>query len=70
MMEKLAQAGARPPPFTIFTIMYKNAVYVPAEWADIQPLFHLYPQKLCGDYCFLVSVEAVRIFSVLAFLVG
>jgi hypothetical protein len=38
MMEKLAQAGegggARPPPFTIFTITYKVAVYAPAESAD------------------------------------
>ncbi len=25
--------GARPPPFTLFTITYKIAVYAPAEWA-------------------------------------
>jgi hypothetical protein len=36
---KFAQAGegiggVRPPPFTIFTIMYKVAVYAPAERAD------------------------------------
>jgi hypothetical protein len=27
--------GARSPPFPIFTITYKVAVYAPAEWADI-----------------------------------
>ncbi len=47
MMEKSALAGegagARPPPFTLFTIMYKVAVYAPAERADTLPLFHLYP---------------------------
>jgi hypothetical protein len=46
-MEKFAQAGevggARPPPFAIFTITYKVAMYPPAEWADTLPLFHLYP---------------------------
>ncbi len=31
------------PPFTIFTITYKVAVYAPAESADTLPLFHLYP---------------------------
>jgi hypothetical protein len=41
MMEKLTQAreggGARPPPFTIVTIVtitYKVAVYAPAEWVE------------------------------------
>jgi hypothetical protein len=47
MMEKLAQPcgvrGARLPPFTIFTITYKVAVYAPAERADKLPLFHLHP---------------------------
>jgi hypothetical protein len=33
----------RPPAFTIFTITYKVAVYAPAERADKNPLFHLYP---------------------------
>jgi hypothetical protein len=48
MMEKLAQPGegggctARPPPFPIFTITYKVAVYAPAEWADTHTLFRLY----------------------------
>jgi hypothetical protein len=41
MMEKLTQAGevggASPPPFTIFTIMFKVAVYAPAERADTLP---------------------------------
>jgi hypothetical protein len=36
MMEKLTQAGegARPTPFTTFTITYKVAVNASAEWAD------------------------------------
>jgi hypothetical protein len=34
--------GARPPPFTAFTITSKVAVYAPAEWADKLILFHLY----------------------------
>jgi hypothetical protein len=51
MMEKSALAGeggdsgvhgARPPPFSLFTITYKVAVYAPAEWADTFTLFHLY----------------------------
>ncbi len=37
LMEKFTQAGegggARPPPFTIFIITYKVAVYAPAEWS-------------------------------------
>jgi hypothetical protein len=45
MMEKLAQSGegggARPPPFTLFTITYKVAVYAPAERADTLTLFRL-----------------------------
>jgi hypothetical protein len=45
MRVKLAQAGvgggARPPPFTTFTITSKVAVYAPAEWADTLTLFHL-----------------------------
>jgi len=47
MMEKLALAGeggdVRPPPFALFTITYKVAVYAPAERADTLPVFHLYP---------------------------
>jgi hypothetical protein len=48
MMEKLAQAaegrgGARPPPFTIFTITYKVVVNAPAERAATLHVFHLYP---------------------------
>jgi|LakMenEpi03Aug12_release.lakeMendotaPanAssembly.Ray.scaffolds.fasta_scaffold1225457_1 hypothetical protein len=47
-MEKLAKlvrvGGARPFPFTTFTITYKVAVYAPAEWADT--LFHLYLRGL------------------------
>ncbi len=45
MMEKSAlpgEGGARPPPFTIFTITYKAVVYAPAERADTVPLFLLY----------------------------
>jgi hypothetical protein len=34
--------GARPPPFTTFTLTSKFAVYAPAEWADTLTLFHLY----------------------------
>ena len=56
MMEKLAQAGgvgdAGPPPFIVFTVMYKVAVYAPAERVDgycALPLFHLYPYVLCGS---------------------
>ncbi len=56
MMEKLAQAGqgggARQPPFTIFTITYKVAVYAPAERADTLLLFHLYPYLLCAFHWF------------------
>ncbi len=43
--------GARPRPFTLFTITYKVAVavYDPAEKADTLTLFHLYPYMvLCG----------------------
>ncbi len=47
MMEKSALAGegggARPTPFTLFTITYKVAVYAPAESAFSLPLFHLCP---------------------------
>ncbi len=39
--------GARPPPFILFTISYKVAVYAPAERADTPALFHLYPCILC-----------------------
>jgi hypothetical protein len=45
MMEKSALAGevggARPPPFTLFSITYKLAVYAPAERADTLPLFFI-----------------------------
>jgi hypothetical protein len=34
--------GARPSPFTLFTITYKVAVHAPAERADTLNLFHLY----------------------------
>ncbi len=34
--------GARPPPFTTFTLTSKVAVYAPAEWADTLTLCHLY----------------------------
>jgi hypothetical protein len=34
--------GARPSPFTTFTLSSKVAVYAPAEWADTLTLFHLY----------------------------
>jgi len=40
--------GARPPPFTTFTITYKDAVYAPAEWADIQYTLTLSIYVLCG----------------------
>ncbi len=37
--------GARPPPFTLFTITYKVAVYAPAVRADTRTftLFNFYP---------------------------
>ncbi len=35
--------GARPSPFTLFTITNNVAVYAPAERADTLPVFHLYP---------------------------
>jgi hypothetical protein len=46
-MEKSALAGegggARPSPFTLFTITYKKvAVCAPVERADTLPLFHFY----------------------------
>jgi hypothetical protein len=45
MRVKLAQAGedggARPPPFTTFTITSKVAMYAPAKWTDTVTLFHL-----------------------------
>jgi hypothetical protein len=43
MMEKSAQPGARPPPFTISTITYKIVVHAPAKRADTLPIFLLYP---------------------------
>jgi hypothetical protein len=47
MMEKLAQpgkgGGCTPTPFHSITIIYKVAVYAPAERADTLPLFLLYP---------------------------
>ncbi len=39
--------GTRPHPFTLFTIMYKVAVYAPPERADTLPVFHHYPNVLC-----------------------
>jgi hypothetical protein len=46
MRVKLALAGkgggARPPPFTTFTLTSKVAVNAAAEWADTLTLFHLY----------------------------
>ncbi len=35
--------GARKPPFTLSTIIYKVVVYAPAERADTLPRFLLYP---------------------------
>jgi hypothetical protein len=35
--------GARLPPIHLITIMYKVAVYDPAERADTLPLSHIYP---------------------------
>jgi hypothetical protein len=35
--------GERPPPFTLFTITYKVAMFAPAERAYTLPRFHLYP---------------------------
>ncbi len=40
--------GACPPPFTLFTITYKVAVYAPAERADTLTLCHLL-NVLCDD---------------------
>ncbi len=42
--------GTRPPPFTLFTITYKVAVYAPAERADTLPQFHLYPYNGASKY--------------------
>jgi hypothetical protein len=46
MMEKLALpgkgGGMPPPPFTIFTITYKVAVYAPTERADTLTQFYLF----------------------------
>ncbi len=46
MMKKLDRAGkgggSSLPPFTLFAITYKVAVYSPAERADTLTLFHLY----------------------------
>ncbi len=43
MMEKFSHAGcARVPPFALFTITYKVAVYTPAERADTLNLSLLY----------------------------
>jgi hypothetical protein len=39
-----AGGGACPPPFTICTNTYKVVVYVPAERADILPLYLFYPK--------------------------
>ncbi len=40
--------GARPPPFTTFTITSKVAMYAQAEWAD--PVSSLPLYALCGVY--------------------
>jgi hypothetical protein len=54
MMEKSARAGegggARPPPFTIFTITYKFWCTLQLR-GQIHPLFLLYPFILCGCEC-------------------
>ncbi len=55
MMEKLAQAGARLPPSTLSTIMYKVVVYAPAERADSLPLFLLYPYMYSVNFTFIVG---------------
>jgi hypothetical protein len=47
MMEKLAQAGAHPPHFTIVTITYKVEVYAPADYTHP---FNLY------QYMYFVSI--------------
>ncbi len=39
----MSVGGARPPPFTLFTTVYKVAVYAPAERTETLLLFHLYP---------------------------
>jgi hypothetical protein len=56
MMVKSAQpgddawGGARPPPFTLSTIMSKVVVYAPAERADALLLFLLYPHMYSVVY--------------------
>ncbi len=52
MRVKWAQTGegGDTPPFIIFTITYKVAVYAPSERADTLPLFRLYPYVTCGRY--------------------
>ncbi len=41
--------GARPPPFTVSTIMSKVVVYAPAQRAETLPLFLLYPYMYSVD---------------------
>ncbi len=45
--------GLGPSPFAKVTIMYKVAMYAPAERADTLHLFHLYP--LCILWFFFVG---------------
>ncbi len=65
---KCGGGGARPPPFTLSTIMCKVVAYVPTERADTLLLFLLYPLLLCGNnntkhslyscvYCMLHNVQ-------------
>ncbi len=45
--------GARPPPFSLFTITNKDAVYTPAERADTIPVFQLYPYTVYTQWPWL-----------------
>ncbi len=47
--------GPRPPPFTIFTITYKFAVYALAQWADALTLFHLYQYMYSAVLHYLIT---------------
>jgi hypothetical protein len=54
--------GARPPPFTTFTITSKVAVYAPAEWADTLTLFHLYQYMYSVVYALAERADTLPLF--------
>ncbi len=66
-MEKFAQAGeggwnARPPSFSLFTIMYKVSVYRSSwEGRYTHPIFHLYPMYSAVKYWVLLRLSCTLI---------